>query len=106
MISIFPGRPERCMMSESPSRSPISLLTAASAPVLAICVYSELRGHIGVIQVPVPDGGHALRPPLPRAWQGALGDRGLSCRADRAGLPALPSPCLRVGDLHGRGGAG
>jgi hypothetical protein len=37
-ISILPGRPALCMRSESPSRSPISLLTIASAPVLAIAV--------------------------------------------------------------------
>ena len=36
MISILPGRPVRCMISESPSRSPISLLTIASEPLLAI----------------------------------------------------------------------
>src|SRR4029077_412913 len=38
MISILPGRPVRCMTSESPSRSPISLLTIASEPLLAIVV--------------------------------------------------------------------
>ena len=49
--------------------------------------------------------GHAGRPALPRARQGARRDRGLPCRPDRAGLPARPSARLRVGDLHGRGGA-
>src|SRR6266481_5347552 len=36
MISILPGRPVRCMTSESPSRSPIWLLTIASELLLAI----------------------------------------------------------------------
>src|SRR5260370_38132857 len=36
MISILPGRPVRCMTSESQSRSPIWLLTIASELLLAI----------------------------------------------------------------------
>src|SRR5258708_33981648 len=38
MISILPGRPVRCMTSESPSRSPIWLLTIASELLLVIVV--------------------------------------------------------------------
>src|SRR5581483_722184 len=47
MISILPGRPVLCMISESPSRSPISLLTIASEPLLAIASHSRVKGHSG-----------------------------------------------------------
>src|SRR5262249_46653135 len=48
------------MTSESPSRSPISLLTIASEPLLAIGLLSLMRGHIGDNPRAMPAGHDGL----------------------------------------------
>ena len=97
MISILPGRPVRCMTSESPSRSPISLLTIASELLLAIVSLPE--GHIGGngdarhMPWPAPRFSMVDRAPArtPRARQSSCFSRATAARRS----PADATPMMR-----------